>query len=158
MEWKSQVAEFVTQCFQTFPQYGDGASGLETKIKTFNIGLEDYTLDEISYGFRQWLKDSKKMPLPADIVALAKSHRAHVAEMSKPHYPAIPIEKPPAKAVPWCYLSWKQIEEQGFMPQIENHLIELTRQRGKEKADEYLHYLKTGPQNNSDRSAVKKGK
>ena len=44
--------------------------------------------------------------------------------------------------VAWYGLTWKQIEERGFMSQIENHLIELTKLRGKEKAVEYLRYLK----------------
>lgn len=144
-EWKSQVAEFVTQCFETFPQFGE--MGLETKIKTFNVGLEDYTLEEIDYGFRQWLKESKKMPLPVDIVTLAKSHRAHVASVSKPHVPAMPLPRPPAKSVPWAYMSWKQIEDRGFMPKVEEHLAQITREHGEQRADEYLHFLKTGPQN-----------
>ena len=50
--------------------------------------------------------------------------------------------------VPWYGLSWKLIEEKGFMSQIENHLVKLTKMHGKNKATEYLKYLKNGPQNN----------
>ncbi len=49
--------------------------------------------------------------------------------------------------VAWYGLTWKQIEERGFMSQIENHLIELTKMRGKEKAAEYLLFLQKGPVN-----------
>lgn len=33
----------------------------------------------------------------------------------------------------WYGLTWKQIEERGFLPKIEQHLIELTKLRGKDK-------------------------
>lgn len=49
--------------------------------------------------------------------------------------------------VPWYGLSWKQIEEKGFIPQIEAHLVKLTRMHGKSKAAQYLLYLRKGPQN-----------
>ena len=44
--------------------------------------------------------------------------------------------------VMWYGLTWKQIEEKGFFPQIDQHLIKLTGMHGKEKAAEYLRYLK----------------
>ena len=44
--------------------------------------------------------------------------------------------------VAWHGLTWKRIEEKGFLPQIEQHLIKLTGMHGKEKAAEYLLYLK----------------
>ena len=49
--------------------------------------------------------------------------------------------------VPWYGLSWKEIEEQGFIPQIEKHLEKLEMMHGKERADGYLLYLKTNPSN-----------
>ena len=53
--------------------------------------------------------------------------------------------------VAWYGLTWKQIEEKGFMSQIENHLIELTELHGKDKAVEYLLFLKKGPVNDVPR-------
>lgn len=136
------VTEFVTQCFQTYPQYGDDAGGLTVKIKTFVVGLEDYTQDEITKSFREWLKTQKKMPVPADISELCRQYRSlstgsHV------------VRRPRAEksGVPWMGKTWKQIEAEGFIPQIEKHLIELTKEKGRERAAEYLNFLKNGPIN-----------
>ena len=44
--------------------------------------------------------------------------------------------------VAWHGLTGNQINEKGFLPQIEQHLIMLTGLHGKQKAAEYLLYLK----------------
>ena len=49
--------------------------------------------------------------------------------------------------VPWFGLTWQQIQEQGYMPAIEKHLVELTELRGKERAQGYLLFLQKGPIN-----------
>lgn len=142
------MAEFVTQCYETYPQYGEET--LENKIKTFTVGIEDYDLPEIGYAFRHWLKENEKMPLPSQIGYIAKSRKRHVAEMQE----AAPVRATPAKSgtVPWFGLTWKQIEEQGIIPQIERHLVELTAQRGREHAEGYLRFLKNGPINHEPRA------
>jgi len=54
------------------------------------------------------------------------------------------------KIVPWVGLTWVQIQERGFTPAIEKHLVELTALKGKDAAGEYLKFLKTGPVNHQN--------
>lgn len=135
------MADFVEQCFQTYPQYGDDAGGLQMKIKTFTAGLSDYDLPEISYAFRHWLKENPKMPVPSEIGFIAREHRKHLAQ--GPVKANRPVTQN-VNVVPWCGLTWQQIQDQGFTAKIEQHLVELTRLKGKEHAEGYLRYLKNG--------------
>ena len=143
-EWKRQVADFVTQCFETFPKYGEDT--LVSKIKTFTVGLEDYSIDEVSYGFREWLKHGKKMPVPADIGDEAMAYRKNTANQHAPKH-AKPLPRQQANRVPWFSMSWKQIQEEGLLSKVEAHLVYLSEVKGSKRAEGYLHYLKTGPQN-----------
>lgn len=140
-QWKLTVSDYVTQCFQTYPQYGNDAGTLETQIKTFCVGLEDYETDEVDYAFRHWLKECPKMPVPSEIGFIASDYRK---TKNRPvHPPAKQAQPRNVRAVPWVGLSWREINEKGLMPQIEKHLAELTRLHGKERAEGYLKYLKS---------------
>ena len=82
------------------------------------------------------------MPTPADIykrVSQYQSDRKWEENRTGPGKSSPRVDK--IDVVAWYGLTWKQIEEKGFMPQIEQHLIKLTRMRGKQKAQEYLRYL-----------------
>lgn len=132
----------MTQCFETFPQYGDDPVILNTKINAFWVGLDDYDLPEIDYAFRHWLKENSKMPMPSEIGFIARGHRRSLREAARPKHRKSP-NVVTRNCVPWGGLTWKEINEQGFIPQIEAHLVELTKLRGKERAEGYLNYLKT---------------
>lgn len=58
-------------------------------------------------------------------------------------YHRLPDTIPRANVVPWYGKTWSEINDQGYMPQLEQHLIELTKQKGKQRAEEYVKYLKT---------------
>ena len=114
---------------------------METKISTFIVGLEDYTQDEISYAFKRWLKEGEKMPLPSQIGGLALSKRKQVRDtQGEPLRPAPRTQN--VNIVPWYGKTWSEIKDQGYMPQLEQHLIELTAAKGKERAEDYVKYLK----------------
>ena len=115
---------------------------METKISTFIVGLEDYTQDEISYAFKRWLKEGEKMPLPSQIGGLAMSRRKQKREMQEAPAQQAPRHHNP-NVVPWYGKTWSEIKDQGYMPQLEQHLIELTAEKGAEKASDYVKYLKT---------------
>lgn len=136
-EWKIAVSDYVTQCWDTFPRFGD--DNLKSKIKSFVVGLEDYSLPAIDYAFRRWLKECNKMPYPSDIGNLARARQKHLREMQEP----TPMKAQPQKVgvVPWHGKSWQEIKA-GYMPQLEQHLIELEAEKGKDRADQYLNYLK----------------
>lgn len=105
-------------------------------------------MSEIDYAFRQWLKEKKKMPLPADIAEIALQHRKHTKYTASPRT-ALPATagKPFSPKYPWVGKPWQQIKEDGLLPLVEKHLIELTKSRGVDRAKEYLLYLQNGPQN-----------
>lgn len=137
------MADFVTQCFETYPQFGDDGGTLKTKIKAFTVGLEDHLIDDIAYAFRHWLKVNTKMPLPADIGAIASEQVKFKRDVTKPYTrPALPAPENRNK-VPWAGKTWAEIERH-HMGQLEQHLVELTALKGKERAAEYLRYLKCG--------------
>jgi len=146
-EWKVTVAEYVTQCYNTFPKFGGDTSSLSTKIKAFTVGLEDYTLEEVGRAFRTWLKDFKKMPVPGDISELIREKKRVDARTASYPEQARPAPRQQGKRVPWSGMSWNKIQAEGLVPAIEQHLVELTKIKGKEYAAGYLLYLKNGPQN-----------
>jgi hypothetical protein len=107
------------------------------------VGLEDYSLEEISHAFRCWLKDEKKMPVPGNITPLCRDYRKRKALNSTPYVPAIPLPKSRVNVKPWYGKSWAEIEK-NHMRELEQHMIELTALKGKDKASEYLSYLRNG--------------
>lgn len=90
------------------------------------------------------------MPTPADIhgIALARQTEARKPKLVAKALPPKPVEN----RVVWCGLSWQEIQDQGFMPQIEQHLVELTKKKGKDKAADYLKFLKNGPINHGGKN------
>lgn len=133
------MSDYVTQCWDTYPRFGD--DNLKSKIKSFVVGLEDYSLPAIDYSFRRWLKECKKMPIPADIGDLARGREKYLREMAEPAVNAAPRIEQRANVVPWYGKSWAEIQA-NYMPQLEQHLIELTAAKGKERAEDYVKYLK----------------
>lgn len=137
MEWKSEIAEFVTQCYETYPQYGDDGGTLSTKIKAFAVGLEDYDISEIGSAFRHWLKENTKMPLPADIVAIANQERRWRRSIAANPVDYAPAPRRKTKTVPWACKRWKQMTEED-----KQGLSEHLKNMDKERALEYCKYLR----------------
>lgn len=151
--WISLLTELVTQCVEIFPQYGADDSSLPTRIKAFSLALEDYREDEISYAFRHWLRESSKMPTPAEIVYIASQRRKYSHSVAD-YQPARPAEPVYVRKVDWFGLSWNEIQAKGWMPAVEAHLVDLTLEQGKARSSEYLNYLKNGPQNAKTRESA----
>lgn len=89
------------------------------------------------------MRDESTMPTPANIykiISQYESDRRWHKDRTGPGKPSPRTEAKPE--IPWYGLSWDQIQKKGFIPQIEKHLIELTRMHGKERSAEYLRHLK----------------
>lgn len=118
--------------------------------------LLTYELDEISAAFKHWRKTKTKIPTPAEILEIIRYGRPKKIDYFQPTPEQIE-EWNNGKNVdrkPWHGKTWKQIQEQGLMPQVEGWLIELTRIRGKERAEGYLQFLMTGPINKPERKSA----
>ena len=57
-------------------------------------------------------------------------------------YHQLPDIAPRANVVPWYGKTWHDIKAH-YMPALEQHLIDLTAAKGKERAADYLKYLQT---------------
>ena len=57
---------------------------------------------------------------------------------------ARPAVKQETNCVPWAGLSWKAIEEHGYLSQIESHCQKLLESKPQEYVDDYIKYLKRG--------------
>lgn len=135
-EWMRQVSEFVTQCFETFPQFGSDAGSLGTQIKSFTVGLEDYDLPEISYAFRLWLKKNKKMPLPADIGDIALEWLRDERKKLEPRLQRVNlVRKQEGRFPSWYGKSWGELSNQD-REDLAGHLASIGN-----RAPEYVKYL-----------------
>lgn len=121
---------------------------MNSMLQAFTMVLDTYSMEEITQAFKAWMRSSATMPTPHDILEQAKIIRKEAREAAQ-SMRAKPAEKQErTDIVAWSGMSWKEIESKGFMPQVEQHLIDLTKEKGKGAAADYLHYLKNGPQNN----------
>lgn len=126
----------MTQCFETYPQYGEDTLG--TKIKAFTVGLEDYGLPEIDYAFRHWLKENSKFPTPAEIGYIAKEHRKFLNTPNVIAKAAPPRER---KVVPWFGKSYESLDEE-TRSALRKHIVNLAVKHSPERALEYCAHLK----------------
>lgn len=112
--------------------------------------LDFYPIEDITAAFKEWMRSKSTMPTPSDILKLTEYASITRRNNSKKYYPAVAVPQRVIEKVPWYGLSWNEIEKQGFIPQIEQHLVELTKKNGKQSAQRYLNYLQTGPHNNEN--------
>jgi len=145
------LRHLISQSFDTFNIYGKQPEALSSILSAFTVALEDIQTEDITHAFKVWLKRSSVMPTPSDIREIAVENARHRAEvMGKESARAAPRTEKSIeqirKEIPWYGMPWTQIEER-YMPELERHLIELTQLRGKEAAEGYLLFLKTGPHN-----------
>ena len=138
-----QFRSLISQSFDIFNIYGKKPEAVENIVSGFNITLDRCSIHDITDAFKEWMRDESTMPTPSDIYKLVsryESDREWEKNTVGPGKAAPRVDSP--DRIAWYGLTWKQIEEKGFMPQIEQHLIMLTGMHGKEKAVEYMRYLK----------------
>ena len=131
-----QVAALVRQSYDIFQTYGKDPEALKSQILGFNQALKGYEQADIDSAFYGWLKISRIMPTPADIiefVELAIRDRAEAKLYAGAK--AVPAKIAPAAIIPWFGLQWKQFTDQ-HRSQLATHLDDLG-----EKAWEYIKYL-----------------
>lgn len=142
-----QLRYLIQQSFDTFNIYGKEPEALANILSSFNLALDDCETADINFAFNFWLKQREDMPKPAQIRKICIEQAKHRQEMEqRPRY-KITTTKSKTSAVPWDGLSWNEIREQGYLPEVEKHLQDLTATSGKERAHQYLNYLQTGPIN-----------
>lgn len=108
--------------------------------------LAVFPIDVVTKAFKIYRAENDKIPTVSKILKICHAELNHFREvLCGPRYR--PAEPRIIDTVPWYGLSWRRIQEKGFMPQIEQHLVELTAMHGEERAKGYLHYLQTNPLN-----------
>ena len=60
----------MTQTYTILKKYGEAADTTEIREAGFQWVLEDYTIEDITEAFKQYLKTGKEIPTPADIVEI----------------------------------------------------------------------------------------
>ena len=70
----STIAALVRQSFDTFNLYGRQPESLENQTRSFSFVLKDFTDNEITSAFAEWLT-KETMPVPANILALCEFAR-----------------------------------------------------------------------------------
>lgn len=62
-----QIRNLISDSYKTFDIFGKPPEDLGTVLKSFVIALDGIRTEDITTAFQRWLKDSSKMPVPADI-------------------------------------------------------------------------------------------
>jgi hypothetical protein len=109
-----QLKALVTQSFEVFNVFGKEPEAIKNIINSFMIVLEDQSLEDINYGFREWLRISSVMPTPADIRELATGeadHKRKYAARAVPAASVAPTPLPKTPTVPWRGLNWNQFTD-----------------------------------------------
>lgn len=83
----------------------------------FNLALEPFDMCDVDAAFKDWLKESSKMPRPADIRERAEANKKFRAvragrTSAVPSTPR-PREKEPVILDPWVYKHWDIAHEDG---------------------------------------------
>lgn len=127
-----EIGNLLRQSFDTFHTYGKDASALSTMVKAFTLALEDTHLVDIQAAFQIWLREKEAMPVPAQILSLAREcEKYRVAQLEKNKRPA---SEPAARApsiidqlprVPWYEMSFDEIKNSSMLPQVMQHLQKL---------------------------------
>ena len=139
----TQLRSLISQSFDIFNIYGKTPEASENIVSGFSVTLEHSSIHDITDAFKEWMRDESTMPTPSDIYKLIsqyESDRRWEKNRTGPGKAAPRVDK--ISTAEWHGLTWNQINEKGFLPQIEKHLIMLTGLHGKQKAAEYLLYLK----------------
>lgn len=65
----------VQQCFAIQDTYGKTPEQLKILMRTMIEELRRYSIDIISYAFKQWRRESNKIPTPAEIIELIEKEQ-----------------------------------------------------------------------------------
>jgi len=138
------ISAYINQFLKIYPNFSDGAD-TSTKIKAFQFAMRDNVFDtflapDVEAFFQGWIRNEKKMPLPADAFAYCREASAHRTYLERNPKGQARLEPPNSKkAVPWMGLSYDEIMGSGHQAAFEAHIAEL----GEQKAENYVRYLKS---------------
>lgn len=132
-----QLKNLIEQSYSVFNIYSKSADDTKNILNAFASVLENKSTQTITKAFKEWLTSEENFPTPAKIYA--KCERID-AQANKPNYgPAVPAPKPQrsSKAVSWAFKYWNDFTEEDKRG-LAKHLREMP----KDKAGDYLKYLK----------------
>ena len=136
----------VYQSFNIFNIFGREPESLESILFGFTVGLEDIKIEYITRAFKDWLKTSPNMPTPADIRKSAQEYQRYDEERKRfaslPKIEKInrPAEPRKTEAVPWAFMSYKQICQANMLNQVKDWITDELKPLNKH--EDYIKYLK----------------
>lgn len=70
LDSQDQLTRLLQQTYALLKKYGEAADVAEMRDAGFQFMLGDYTIEQITSAFRQYLKTNREIPTPADIIEI----------------------------------------------------------------------------------------
>jgi hypothetical protein len=67
---QDQLSELISQTYALLKKYGEAADIASMRDAGFQMMLGDYSIEEVTSAFREYLKTGREIPTPADIIAI----------------------------------------------------------------------------------------
>lgn len=145
------MRSLIRQSFDIFNVYGKDPEAAKNILHGFSMVLEDHTDNDISFAFKEWLKEKSTMPTPSDICSIcnARAKERKEEENHKKYYSAlmigaseytIPKKEGKAPAVSWAGKMWESFTN-ADKENLMKHMGELMNLKGAEVAKTYWGYL-----------------
>lgn len=110
LQAKNQLSRLLSQTYAALKKYGENADTTEMRDAMFQEILGDYDIADVEKAFLQYLKTSREVPIPADILAIIDPQTQPLSEAV---YIRISRKEPCDRdAAEWEYL--RQFEAEQF--------------------------------------------
>jgi len=142
----TQLKELISQSLDVFNVYGKTPDTAKNMLLGFEMCLEDCDINQITEGFKKWMKKQPIMPTPSDILKICQQENKRqndynrIDELSR----RMQISHQPTKKqnqVQWHQMSVDDFNNQKtkLIPSLKTHASKLIESKGVGEAKRYFN-------------------
>ena len=135
-----QIYYLIRQSFDTFQIYGKEPEALENIFSSFYYSLKSYDTNQITNAFQEWMRSSRVMPTPADIIDICEYNKKINTGRSEysdigPYQEGAPFKV--KNRIAWAYMQFGEVQAKDMLQLVKKHMSDMT----PDKAEDYIKYL-----------------